>query len=248
MAKTASQALHPIAPDREARGCSFALEEHGDRLELRALHRRNYGAICADWNGDELRRRIAAGRRQPLARAAGLHKGQALHLLDANAGLGRDGYTLAAFGAAVSLVERNPAVAALLRNAHERAFADAQTRAVAQRIDIIEAEARAVFASGCHWDVVYLDPMYPDDGKSALPAKEMQILRDLTGGDEDADQLLEPALACARQRVVVKRAPKAPWLAGMEPSMSLRSTQLRFDVYLKTAIRIARPAHDFHIP
>ena len=55
-------------------------------------------------------------------------------------------------------------------------------------------------------------------------------------------------MACARQRVVVKRPLKAPWLGGIEPSLSLHSTQLRFDVYLKSAIRIARPAHDFHIP
>ena len=226
----------------------FELEEHGDRLELRALHRPNYGTIAADWNGAELRRRISGGRRQPLARAVGMHKDPALSLLDANAGLGRDGYTLAALGASVTLVERNPNIVALLRNAHQRVLADTQAQAIGQRIEILASEARAVFGGERHWDVVYLDPMYPDDGKAALPSKEMQILRDLTGGDEDADLLLEPALACARQRVVVKRPLKAPWLGGIEPSLSLRSTQLRFDVYLKSAIRIARPAHDFHIP
>ena len=217
---------------------SFSFEENEDRLELRALHRQNYGAICADWTGAELRRRIAGGKRQPLARAVGLHKDSALSVLDANAGLGRDGYTLAAFGATVTLVERNPSIADLLRDAHRRALADAAAQAIARRIEIICSEAHAIFGGARHWDVVYLDPMYPDDGKTSLPGKEMQILRDLTGGDEDADQLLEPALGCARQRVVVKRPTKAPWLGGIEPSMSLRSTQLRFDVYLKNSIRI----------
>lgn len=231
-----------------ATDAQFELEQCGDRLELRALHRRNYGAIAADWNGAELKRRVAGGRRQPLARAVGMHKDPALSLLDANAGLGRDGYTLAALGASVTLVERNPSIVELLRNAHQRVLADAEAQTIGQRIEIIASEARAVFGSGRHWDVVYLDPMYPDDGKVALPGKEMQILRDLTGGDEDADQLLEPALACARQRVVVKRPLRAPWLGDFEPSMSLRSTQLRFDVYLKSAIRMTRPVHDFHIP
>jgi 16S rRNA (guanine1516-N2)-methyltransferase len=213
----------------------FELEQEGDRLLLRALHRRNYGAIAADWGGAELRRRIAGGRRQALARAAGMHKDPAPSLLDANAGLGRDGYTLAALGASVTLVERNPSVVALLHNAHQRTLANAQTQAVGRRIEIIAAEARAVLDGERQWDVVYLDPMYPDDGKAALPSKEMQILRDLTGGDEDADLLLQPALSCARRRVVVKRPSKAPWLGGIEPSMSLRSTQLRFDIYLKAA-------------
>jgi len=96
--------------------------------------------------------------------------------------------------------------------------------------------------------VIYLDPMYPDEGKAALPSKEMQILRDLTGGDPDADELLAPALHCARLRVVVKRPIKAEWLANAEPSMSIAGTQLRFDVYLKSAIRSILPVQDFHMP
>jgi 16S rRNA (guanine1516-N2)-methyltransferase len=248
------------ALDREVRGVSFSLDEVGDgedlHLELRALHRHNFGAICADWTGTELKRRIGAGKRQPIARAVGLHKpvlpGDApLKVLDATAGLGRDGFTLAALGAAVTLAERNHTVCALLHDAHRRALALAATRDAASRIEIIEADARAVLAGGTadhRWDVVYLDPMYPDDGKAALPSKEMQILRDLTDGDDDADSLLAPALACARVRVVVKRPPKAPWLAREEPSMSIGSTQLRFDVYLKAAIRVVPPTHDFHIP
>ena len=173
----------------------------------------------------------AGGKRQPLVRAVGLHKEAEPRVLDANAGLGRDGYTLAALGARVTLVERNAQVAALLRNAHQRALALAPE--IAGRIEVRNAESLAVLESGERWDVVYLDPMYPDDGKTALPSKEMQILRDLTGGDADADTLLAPALACARRRVVVKRPPKAPWLAGREPSLDFRSTQLRFDVYLR---------------
>ena len=248
------------APDLAVRGVSFALDEVADeagpRLQLRALHRPGFGAICVDWTSAELKRRIAAGRRQPIARAVGLHKSGSpgdppLKVLDATAGLGRDGFTMAALGAAVTLAERHRTVCALLRDAHRRALAAPATHEAASRIEIVESDARAVLAGSAEdhrWDVVYLDPMYPDDGKAALPGKEMQVLRDLTEGDDDADTLLAPALACARVRVVVKRPPKAPWLAGEEPSMSIGSTQLRFDVYLKAANRIVRPAHDFHIP
>src|SRR5579872_5186637 len=106
------------APSREARGLSFALQENHGRLELRALHRPGYGAIHADWSSAEMKRRIAAGKRQVLARAVGLHKSPELQVLDANAGLGRDGYTLAALGARVTMAERNPSICALLRDAH----------------------------------------------------------------------------------------------------------------------------------
>lgn len=226
--------LHPqdeTALDREAQGFSFALEENDGRLWLRALHRPDYGAIAADWLSAETRRRIAGGRRQLLARAVGLNKNKELTILDATAGLGRDGYTLSALGANVTMHERHPQIAALLRDAHRRALLDDHARAAAERVLIREGDAGDAFTRAAY-DVVYLDPMYPHSGKTALPQKEMQIFRDLTGGDTDADALLSPALACARKRVVVKRPAKAPWLAKRKPSLEMAGTQARYDVYL----------------
>jgi len=223
---------------------AFALEMLADgdvqRLSLRALHRPKFGAICADWLTSDLARRIAAGRKQPLAKAIGLNKPRTpedgpLRVLDATAGLGRDGFTVAMLGAHVSLLERNPTTCALLRDARVRALAAAGARAAAERIEILEDDAATVMADPANrsrWDVIYLDPMYPDDGKSALPSKEMQLLRELTGGDADADALLAPALAAAGRRVVVKRPSKAPPLDGRAPSLCFDGTQLRFDVYL----------------
>lgn len=209
---------------------SFALRESGGRLELAALHHPGYGAICADWTTLELRRRVAAGRRQLLARAIGLHKERGLRILDATAGLGRDGYTLAALGARVTLAERHPSIAALLADARRRALAEPATAEAAARITLTASDARELLEQ--KWDVIYLDPMYPGAGKTALAKKEMQVLRELTGGDADADALLEPARRSARLRVTVKRPLKAPWLAGTEPAFSLFGTQARFDVYL----------------
>lgn len=233
------------APDREIRGYSFVLERESqggiERLSLRALHRPQYGAIHADWLTADVARRIAAGRKQPLGKAIGLHKPRLpedgpLHVLDATAGLGRDGYLMAALGARVTLVERNPTVCALLRDALARVLAEPKSRAIGERIAIVEADAAEFMARADNtaaFDVVHLDPMYPDDGKAALPSKEMQILRDVTGGDADADALLAPARQAAKHRVVVKRPSKAPPLSGVEPSLRFDGTQLRFDVYLK---------------
>ena len=223
------------APAGDARASSFVLENAADGLSLRALHRPQFKPLRCDWTGAEVRRRIAAGKKQLLARAIGLHKRAELTVLDATAGLGRDGFTLAALGARVTMCEREPRFAQLLADARARALADAALGAAAARTELIAGEARATLESGRRWDVVHLDPMYPHQGKQALPQKEMQLLRELTDGDPDADALLEPALAAALQRVVVKRPRGAPFLAGRAPSFQLDGTQARYDIYLTAA-------------
>lgn len=245
MPETTQNPIEVPAPGSHTWGFSFALEICNNftppRLSLRAQHRPGFGAISIDWTQADIQRRIAAGKRQPMARAVGLHKAasQQLHILDATAGLGRDGYVMAALGARTTLAERNPSVMELLRDAHQRALNNPAQIDIAKRIDLLALDSSSALQNQRNqdvpYDVIYLDPMYPEDGKSALPSKEMQILRDLTNGDQDADSLLPLALKAARLRVVVKRPSKAPWLAGREPSMSLQSTQLRFDVYVIAA-------------
>lgn len=211
----------------------FALErDTRQRLSLRALHHPRYGAIHANWLSPDVVRRIAAGKRQPLARACGLRKQPHPHIIDATGGLGRDAFTLAALGARITLIERHPLIFELLQDARVRAIEQAKLAATAQRISLLQADARDwLAATHSGFDAIYLDPMYPDDGKAALPSKEMQILRELTGGDNDADQLLTIARASG-QRVVVKRPRHAPPLADVPPDTTFNSPRLRLDVYL----------------
>jgi 16S rRNA (guanine1516-N2)-methyltransferase len=214
------------------------LGEHEGRLELRFEHRPDWAPLSADWLGTEQRRRIQAGRKQLMARALGLHKKNGLSIIDATAGFGRDGFTMAALGAQVTLVERQPEIAALLRDACARAAASAEAAlsAAAARCRIVQADARSWLRTQApRVDAVHLDPMYPDDGKSALPQKALQAIRALAGDDRDADELLDAALASGASRVVVKRPSKAPWLAGRAPTLTFSGTQARYDVYLAAA-------------
>jgi len=81
-------------------------------------------------------------------------------------------------------------------------------------------------------DVVYLDPMFPPQKKSALVKVEMRILRRLVGDDPDAGELFELARAVARQRVVVKRHCHAEPLFP-HPTHSHSDQTTRYDVYVR---------------
>ncbi|MGH8528656.1 MAG: class I SAM-dependent methyltransferase [Nevskiales bacterium] len=184
--------------------------------------------IYPDLLGLEVRRRIAAGRQQPFARAFGLHRGGAPSVLDATAGLGRDSSVLGGLGCRVAALERQPVIHALLSDAAERL-------AVLSPIRLLPCQDALAYWSDDTMerpDIIYLDPMYPLRGKAALAKKEAQVLRAMAGDDADADSLLAPALAQARQRVVVKRHPQAPWLANKKPAHSILGKRARYDVYL----------------
>lgn len=229
------------APGGDARGF-FCLESIHGRVGLRATHRPDWKPLVIDWETATQRSRIRGGRRQLLARAVGLHRKPNARVLDATGGLGRDAFTLAALGADVVLAERQPLVVELLRDAQRRARLSAEAAIVeaADRLRIVGSDALDIGATQGPFDAVYLDPMYPDDGKAALPQKEMQMLRALAGDDLDADRLLAHVRRLA-PRVAVKRPSKAPPLADARPDAVVEGTQARFDLYLSAPVRTDSP-------
>jgi 16S rRNA (guanine1516-N2)-methyltransferase len=207
------------------------------RLELRATHQDAPGPVAVDFVAGTLgfRSRHGGRNKEPLARAVGVKGSIFPTILDATAGLGRDAFVLATLGCRVSLVERSPIIAALLRDGLARALADDTARSVAERMQLRVGDAVTIMdrtAEHERPDVIYLDPMYPHRSKSALVKKEMRLLRALVGEDLDAPQLLTAALRVARKRVVVKRPRLATELPGIAPSHTLLGSTTRFDVYV----------------
>ena len=67
---------------------------------------------------------------------------------------------------------------------------------------------------------------------SAGPTGEEVRRGSCEGGDDDADELLTPALKLADKRVVVKRPDFADFLQQKKPSFQLTMKKNRFDVYV----------------
>lgn len=226
----------------------FALVLTEQQLELRKLDEPKLGAIFVDLVSGAVahRRKFGGGKGQAIAKAAGLNKGTTPTILDGTAGLGRDAFVLASLGCKVQMVERHPVVAALLDDGLERAKQDAEIgQWVSERMSLIHASSLSALsdlandADFVKPDVVYLDPMYPhpeSKKKSALVKKEMRVFQSLVGADLDADGLLEPALALATKRVVVKRPDYANWLNERKPSMAIETKKNRFDVYVNASM------------
>jgi 16S rRNA (guanine1516-N2)-methyltransferase len=220
---------------------SFVFVCASSGLELYAVGA-DYGvSIKANFHGatTTYRRKQGGGKGQMIAKAAGVRSGVHPHVLDATAGLGGDGFVLASLGCRVTLLERVPAVRALLEDGLAQARAhglahDAELVEVLDRMTLVEADSLNYLRglANADWpDVVYLDPMFPVRGKSASVKKEMRVFHSLVGADPDADGLLPAALVCAKYRVVVKRPRIAPTLAGPEPNHVLQGKSNRYDIY-----------------
>ena len=209
-------------------------------LELR---RADDGALVLAGDGMELRAdlssmvpRLRPDRlgRELLVRAARVRGADAPTAVDATAGPGEDALLLAAAGFQVTLYERDPVIAALLADALARAVDDpALTDAVA-RMRLIEGDSvaglRATGERGERPDVVFLDPMFPERRKSAAVRKKFQLLHHLERTCDDERALLDAALAAGPRKVVIKRPPKGPRLAGAKPSYELAGKAVRYDV------------------
>ena len=197
------------------------------------LNRTQFGLAC-DFTGGALGHRLhTSGRRQALARAAGFDRGRTPSVVDATAGLGRDAFLLASLGANVALVERSMEIHSLLKDGLLRATNNGgKTAEAAARMTLHLGDAKTLLPKLAP-EIVLVDPMHPPRTKSALVKKEMRLLREIVGTDEDALDLMHVALAAATKRVVLKWPLRAPAMAGLVlPSHQIRGKTTRYDVFM----------------
>lgn len=150
--------------------------------------------------------------------------------VDATAGLGEDSFLLASAGFEVTLCEFDPVIVALLRDAVDRARADARTAAAAARMTVVHGDSKEILANLPQApDVVYLDPMFPARAKSAAVKKKFQLIHDLEAPCADEHELVQVAIAAHPRKVVVKRPIKGAFLDGIKPSHSVSGKAVRYD-------------------
>lgn len=215
----------------------LALNFTEERIELRDMHLNI--AIHVDFISGSLahRKQYGGGRGQAIAKAIGFKQGmQAPSVLDATAGLAKDSFVMACLGCSLTLVERSAIICQLVEHAIKQAKADPDFNAIIKHgFKLINSQASEYIKTlpvDNAPEVIYLDPMYPHRKKSAQVKKNMQILQKLLGHDEDTDELLKSALACAKKRVVVKRPKGAETIGSTKPTMQIESKKTRYDVYI----------------
>ena len=148
-------------------------------------------------------------------------------VLDATAGMGRDAFLLHQAGFKVTACERHAVVFALLKNALQRYQKASETHTA---FELLHQDAEQVLIQR-HFDVVYMDPMFPQRSKSAQVKKDMFVLQKLLQHTDAAVDELVNAAQSACNKLVIKRPVKAETLISTKPTYQLMGKTCRFDVY-----------------
>lgn len=194
------------------------------------------GVLNLDFLADSrYQRRGHRGKSELIAKALGSQRG-VKSVYDGTLGLAEDAIFLTQLGFHVTGCERSPWIYLLLKDAERRARLEDSEFS----LEVQFGSAQEVFKDMLtdfekRPIVIFLDPMFPDKKKTALPRKEMQIFRDVVGEDEDASTTMEYALKATRDGVVVKRPLKAPALqptsGPVSVTHSFEGKTVRYDLY-----------------
>lgn len=233
-----SLSLPLIQPQQISNHYDYLLEYSVGILQIAPIDKKKGGGLFVDFNSASIEhRRHTSGIKQEIAKAVGCKSDYRPTVLDITAGLGGDAFVLACLGCNVSLVEKNPIVYALLADGISRAgLLDNDTRQIINDRMTLLPKQRAqesLLSMTNHFDVIYIDPMFPERQKTAKVKKAMQYFHDIVGFEhEQEDELLQLAREKATKRVVIKRPKLAPYLAEKKPSYQLKGKSVRYDVYV----------------
>lgn len=192
-------------------------------------------SLKVDFVGGSVGHRLqfGGGRGQALPKAIGMKGQNNPHVVDATAGLGRDGFLLASLGARVTLIERSPKMHSLLTDgmAHAR-DASEELAQIIERMTLLSGDAKDLLP-GLDPEIILIDPMHPPRKNSALVKQELRLVREIVGIDEDAAELMAIALKYARNRVVLKWPQKSRPMSGLpKPSHQIIGKSTRYDVFM----------------
>ncbi len=189
---------------------------------------------CSFIEGPILHRlKYGKGRGQNLAKAIGMKFNKNRNIIDATAGLGYDSFILASLGAKVTLIERSQKMYELLQNGiNEGISFGGEIEKIINRMELLFGDSKDILPKLTP-EVIMIDTMYKERKKTALVKNNMRLVREIVGPDTDYIELLEVALNCAKNRVVLKQPRYAEPIKDIKKcSHQILGKTIRYDIFM----------------
>ena len=189
---------------------------------------------CSFIEGPILHRlKYGKGRGQNLAKAVGMKFNKNRNIIDATAGLGYDSFILASLGAKVTLIERSQKIHELLQNGIDEGISfGGEIEKIINRMELLFGDSKDILPKLTP-EVIMIDTMYKERKKTALVKNNMRLVREIVGPDTDYIELLEVALNCAKNRVVLKQPRYAEPIKEIRKcSHQILGKTIRYDIFM----------------
>ena len=155
------------------------------------------------------------------------------NIVDATAGLGYDSFILASLGAKVTLIERSQKIHELLQNGIDEGISfGGEIEKIINRMELLFGDSKDILPKLTP-EVIMIDTMYKERKKTALVKNNMRLVREIVGPDTDYIELLEVALNCAKNRVVLKQPRYAEPIKDIKKcSHQIIGKTIRYDIFM----------------
>lgn len=200
-----------------------------EKITLASVHQ-DIVKVTPDWQSLQ-KRIVTAGRNNELLlKSAKLNA--SMSVIDGTAGFGIDGLILASTGARVTLIEQNPIIFLMLYFEKLKMSQHKNWQKLMDRINIVFGDSHDIINHSLKHDLIYLDPMFPNDSYKGAVNKNMQILHAMVNPPTSDDELrLFDAAIAKCDKLIIKRPLSAPNFAYKSPNQSFNNEVIRFDVY-----------------
>lgn len=207
---------------------------YNHNLILAILENNELVKVSPDWQSYQSRIVKAGKNSELLLRIAKLNSD--MTVIDGTAGFGIDGLLLASTGAKLILIEKNPILFLMLMAEKRKMSENKNWQKLMSRIEINFGDSSDVLADYKKVDIIYIDPMFPNNSYKSLVNKNMQVLHVFIAPPSIKDEikLFNAAIAHCEQ-LIIKRPISAPNFANINPTQSINNNVIRFDKYEKSS-------------
>ena len=167
-------------------------------------------------------------RENMLKKAISYQAGKPKSILDATAGLGRDGFICALLGQEVTMVEENKGMCILIESALKRLPNTSYFNDAKNRISVINADSSKIKLNTEDYDTIYLDPMFSTQSKS-MSNKELTFLKTYIDQEQD---LVNTFLKKRYKRLVVKREKSFKSESTKKENIIYEGKSINFHVFI----------------
>lgn len=168
-------------------------------------------------------------KKEPLARALGLSKNPETTVLDGTAGTGKDAMLMLSYGARIESMERNPFIYLLLKDALKRLSESELADQYEPNYTIQFGPCQKLNREQCQGKVFFYDPMFPALRNKSKSKKEMELFKNLTGGDEDIESVFLWAKEQPFSKIVFKQSVHDKPLG--KPTASFKGKSVQYHMY-----------------